>query len=212
MSTLWGRDDLTCPLAGARVLQMLRDAHSRPWRGDTSVTDRRHIADTTAITEPGRLTRVMLTFDFDYHGSGWFANSDYDRCLHLSISHPRPDRTVVRAVPKHLGDGRYRGMDLETPTDDEARAWGLVFFRQYAQWAWFEPAVGPGDPYRAPNVVHLRLSTTSRPGGRSCRADRCTTCGPGRTAAHPARSSTAGSAVTFDEPRRRAGGAGRTAV
>jgi hypothetical protein len=146
---------------------MLRDAHAHPWRGDTSVTDRRHIADTSAILEPGRPTRVMLTFDFDYHGSGWFANSDYDRCLHLSLSHPLPDRpAVIRPLPQDLGPGVAAGLDLETPSDDEARAWGLVFFRRYAQWAWFEPAVGPGDPYRSPNVVHLRLyfdKATKRP-------------------------------------------------
>ena len=47
-------------------------------------------------------------------------------------------------------------------TDDEVRAWGLTLFRRYATWAWFEPAAGPEDPYRAPNVVHLRLYVDKR--------------------------------------------------
>lgn len=167
MSAVWGRDDLTCPAPRTTIRRMLRDAFARPWRGDSTVTDRRHLLDTTAITEPGRPTRILLTFDYGYHGSGWFANSDYDRCLHLSISHPRPDLPAeIRPVPKHLGDGVAPQVAIETPSDDEARAWGLVFFKQHATWAWFEPAVGPGDPYRAPGVVHLRLyfdKATRRP-------------------------------------------------
>ena len=52
----------------------------------------------------------------------------------------------------------YVGMDLETPSDDEVRAWGLVFYGpEHAPKAWFEPAASIFDPYRMPNVVHLRL-------------------------------------------------------
>jgi hypothetical protein len=49
------------------------------------------------------------------------------------------------------------GYQLETVSDDEARAWGRVVYRKDASMAWFEPAASIFDPYRAPNVVHLRL-------------------------------------------------------
>jgi len=156
-SAVWGRDDLTCPVPRVRIRQITRHARAHPWRGDTSLTDPRLMLDTTAITEPGRLTRVIFSFDYGYHQSGWFANSDYERCWHLSLSHPRPLVPRVYQMPRDVGTGSYVGMDVDTPTDDEARAWGRVFFGPSCALAWFEPAVGPGDPYRTPGVVHLRL-------------------------------------------------------
>lgn len=157
MVDVWGRDDLTCPASRQQLRRLQRLAYAHPWRGDTTA-DSRHCLDTTAITEPGRLVRIMFTLDHGYHASGWFANSDYERCLHLSVSHPRPDLPRERrALPAEVGPGFYDALRTETPADEEVRAWGLVLFRKYATWAWFEPAAGPADHYRAPNVVHLRL-------------------------------------------------------
>lgn len=152
---VWGREDLTCPLSRAAVARWLRFAMANPWRGDQPIADRRHTVDTTAILEPGRITRVMLSLDVGAHASGWLANSDYERCLHLSLSHPRIERR--RFYPANEVAGAHLGYDLDVPSDDEARAWGRVVFRQNAPKAWFEPAVGVGDAYRSPGVVHLRL-------------------------------------------------------
>lgn len=154
-----GRDDLTCPLPAAVIKATVRHARAHPWQCDTALTCPHHKLDTTAITEPGRLTRLLFSLDVGYHKSGWFANSDWESNLHLSVSHPRPD--VPRAYRARPGIGvpaDYTGMDLETPTDDEVRAWGLVFYGpEHAPKAWFEPAASVLDPYRSPNVVHLRL-------------------------------------------------------
>lgn len=150
-----GRPELTCPLNRGQVRRLRRVAMTYPWRGD-QMLDGRHCVDTTAILEPGRPTRIMLSFDHDYHRSGWFANSEWEQNLHLSLSHPRPDR--LRWY-QHVGQ---MGMDAETPADDEARAWGRVFYGQAYPMAWFEPAVGPDDPYRMPGVVHLRLFVNGR--------------------------------------------------
>lgn len=154
---VWGRDDLTCPLTDRAVRQLLRHAYDHPWPGNTPLTCPGHRADTTAILDPGRPTRLLLSLDTHYHRSGWFANSDYEQCLHLSISHPRPDR--LKVYPAGLGnlDAPRVGGDIEAPTDDEVRAWGRVFFRHRAPMTWLEPPVGPLDPYRAPGVAHLRL-------------------------------------------------------
>jgi hypothetical protein len=153
---VWGREDLTCPLPWKLIRQKIRWATAHPWRGDQPLGPG-HCIDTTGITEPGRLTRVLFGLDYGYHGSGWWANSEFERCWHLSISHPRPELVVSRRVPADMGTGTYQGMDLETPTDNEARAWGRVFFRQHVHKALFEPAVGPLDPYRTSGVVHLRV-------------------------------------------------------
>lgn len=148
------------PVPGPVIARMRRRAFAHPWPGDTPILDRRHVLDTTAITEPGRPTRVMVTFDVGYHASCWFKNADYEQCLHVSVSHPRPD--VVEQKVDKLGLMRprgalYPGMRLETPSDEEARAWGRAFFEEHAPKAWVEPAASVLDPYRMPNVVHLRL-------------------------------------------------------
>jgi hypothetical protein len=154
-----GRDNLTCPLPGWLVSATLRHAKAHPWPGNVPLDCPHHKIDTTAITEPGRKVRLLLSLDFGYHNSGWFANSDYESCLHLSVSYPRPDRSRLYCARPDLGVPHDRiGMDLETPSDDEVRAWGLVFFGpEHAPKAWFEPAASVFDPYRMPNVVHLRL-------------------------------------------------------
>lgn len=154
-----GRDDLRCPVPRHAIKDMLAHARAHPWPGNVPLTCRRHYLDTTAITEPGRRTRVLLSLDVGYHNSGWFANSDYESALHLSVSYPRPDIPKAYQGRPELGQPvPYMGMDLETPTDDEVRAWGLVFYGpEHAPKAWFEPAASVLDPHRMPNVVHLRL-------------------------------------------------------
>jgi hypothetical protein len=154
-----GRDDLTCPVPQVSIKAALRHAWAHPWPGNEPLTCPHHFLDTSAITEPGRRTRVLVSVDVGYHNSGWFANSDYESALHLSFSHPRPDRPRAYRARPDLGIPQpYTGMDLETVSDDEARAWGLVFYGPAnAPKAWFEPAASVFDPYRQPNVVHLRL-------------------------------------------------------
>jgi hypothetical protein len=154
-----GREDLTCPLPAALIKATLKHARAHPWAGNRLLTCPHHMLDTTAITEPGRKTRVLISLDVGYHNSGWFANSDYESCIHLSVSHPRPEIPRAYRARPEIGMPRpYTGMDLETPADDEVRAWGLVFYgAEHAPKAWFEPAASMFDPYRSPNVVHLRL-------------------------------------------------------
>lgn len=154
---VWGRDDLTCPIPQRVINRMHRHAMLHAWPGDTTLTCPGHSLNTTAITDPGRPVRILYSLDIEYHRSGWFANSDYERCLHLSVSHPRTDRPRLWVPPAHLGVRSVASSDIETPTDDEVRAWARVFWRADASKAWLEPAAPLGDPYRLPNIVHARL-------------------------------------------------------
>lgn len=156
---VWGREDLTCPLSARFVAETLAHCSAHPWRGDTALTCPRHMVSTTAITEPGRPVRLLLSLDYGYHESGWFANSDYEANWHLSVSHPRPEvPRLFLPKPGVSGFERARvGIDTEVPSDEEVRAWGRVFFREHAHLGWFEPAASVFDPYRLPGVVHLRV-------------------------------------------------------
>lgn len=148
-----------CPLTRQVIRAWKRFALSHPWQGNRPLMDRRHAIDTTCILEPGRPIRLMLSFDVGYHGSGWFANSEWEQNLHLSLSHPKVDAPLEpkKAMPEiGIPEGTV-GYQLETVSDEEARSWGQVIFGEDAPKAWFEPAASVLDIHRAPNVVHLRL-------------------------------------------------------
>ncbi len=135
-----------------------RFVFANPWQGDQPLNDRRHFLDTYALLEPDRPLRVLLRFDIGYHNSGWFANSEWEQNLHLSLSHPMIDKPKIWTPAKpeiQLAAGLKK--QLETVSDQEAREWGKLIFGDNAPMAWFEPAVSVFDQYRAPNVVHLRL-------------------------------------------------------
>lgn len=145
------RTDRECKVAKIK-------AHSfkHPWRGDTPLTCPLHNLRISAITEPGRPTNVLCSFDQHYHGSGWFKNSDYEQCLHVSVSHVG-DTQELRHIPAELGGGVTVAPTLETASDAEVWAWAVAFFGDDAPKAWLEPACSPLDPYRMPNIAHVRL-------------------------------------------------------
>jgi hypothetical protein len=96
------------------------------------------------LTEPGRIACVLYTFDIGYHSSGWWRNSDYERCYHLSVSHPG-----ALGLP-------------EAPSDDEVRWWARLAWPKHYHMSWFEPPAGVLDPHRRPNVAHVRLFVDER--------------------------------------------------
>lgn len=136
--------------ARSHLQRMLPFVMAHPWRGDSSLVDPRHVWDTSALTEPGRPTRVLFSLDFGYHGSGWFANSDFERCLHLSISH-KPETIRDGEVAKPIA-----------PSDEEVRAWGVAAFGEDRHKALVEPPASPLSidvlvERRSPGVAHIRL-------------------------------------------------------
>ena len=140
-----------------QVARVKAHAFVHPWRGNEPLTCPLHALQTTAITEPGRPTQLRCSFDYAYHGSGWFKNSDFEQCLHVSVSHVDRGKTEVRHIPPDLGGGTVVGPKLETPSDAEVRAWARAFFGEHERIAWLEPEASVLDPYRMPNIVHVRL-------------------------------------------------------
>ena len=118
--------------------------------------------DTEALTEPGRALSLVVSFDVGAHMCGWWANADYDRCFHLSVTHPGVGTERVQ-LPEAQGGGFVRRRKLETPTDAEVWAVAVAAWGEAnARLTWTEPACAPGDPYRLPNVVHVRLFVDER--------------------------------------------------
>jgi hypothetical protein len=110
-----------------------------------------------AQTDRDGQVSLVLSFDEGYHQSGWWANADYERCFHLSVAMLSEGEERV-TMPEQYGGGWMLRRKMETPSDAEVWAWAvLVFGAEHARMTWTEPAAPPGDKYRLPNVVHVRL-------------------------------------------------------
>lgn len=142
-------------------------ARNNPYNG-LQVDLTRHSFLTTALLEPDRPTRICLTYDFGTHASGWWRNSDYDRCWHVSISHPQENRLAISRIgtpeglleiqsPHPLHGKQFVGQVVEPPSDEETRAWARAAFPHHYRWCWIEPPASRLDPYRLPGVSHVRL-------------------------------------------------------
>lgn len=129
----------------ADVIRILRDrAFLWPWDGRTSIGPE-HIARVPSITEPDLHISLIFTLDHGAHASGWWRNSQYETCLHLSTA----------ALTKE------RSPQLVEAPAIERRAWAFAMFGEEATKAWNEPPAGENDPYRnAPasrHTWHTRL-------------------------------------------------------
>lgn len=130
----------------------MRVAKMNPQRGDQPMVDRRRVLDTEAILDPGRPTRVLVSIDVGYATSGWFANSDWERCWHISVSHP--DVEGWRRA-KRLG---LRPPHPEAPDRAEVAAWAQAAYGDDRRLAWYEPPASAFDINgRTPGVWHVRL-------------------------------------------------------
>lgn len=125
------------------LARLLMTAMQHPWDGRALPIPNRHKIVADSITEPGRPTSIIVTYDHGYHASGWWKNSDFDRCLHMSLAWPAADFRFTRRV--------------ETVTYREIIAWGEAMFGEYVKWCWIEPPASVFDPNRLSNMPHIRL-------------------------------------------------------
>lgn len=134
------------PDEGAEILrssckEQIRYLRSR-LRMDTEPWKHRIVAP--SLTGDPVTISVILTLDEGTHASGWWRNSEYDRCQHLSMCAIDP-----------TGKGY-----LEMPEIDR-RAWPRAIFGSRHTMTWWEPAAEKNDAYRnAPASAythHVRL-------------------------------------------------------
>lgn len=147
MTTATAQAELRAIAAARKRLVVLRhQAKRKPWAGCGPPGTPERMS---ALTEPGRPTSVMLSFDQGTHASGWWRNSEYDSCYHLSVCHPTA--TAIEAC-----------------SDAEVRAWARAAFPHHYQWTWTERPLSAGAAEqstvrcgveRVPNVAHVRLFT-----------------------------------------------------
>lgn len=92
--------------------------------------------------EPGLTVSLIASHDQGTHASGWWRNSDYDRCWHLSIC----------AI--------HGGMYADLP-DVDLRAWSRGVFGKHLTLAWIEPPASKLDLYRtaaaSAYTTHVRV-------------------------------------------------------
>lgn len=141
----------------ARIALLRRLAPTVPFDGrSATLPSQRLVVPQYEERDTHRLAaevQISLIYSFDHgpHASGWWRNSDYDRCFHLSFA--------------ALNGSAY----VDMPEIDR-RAWPRAFFGDNVAMAWWEPPAAEGDPYRnAPAsryTHHVRLfidRATGRP-------------------------------------------------
>ena len=92
--------------------------------------------------DPALIVSIIASHDEGTHVSGWWRNSDYDRCWHLSLC--------------AMDGARY----VDLPEADR-RAWGFAVFGKHLRIAWIEPPASKLDIHRdAPAsayTTHVRV-------------------------------------------------------
>lgn len=128
----------------ATLSHLVRGAKRRAWQAGPFHGDRplpyTCCFETPARTDREAVVRVIFTLDCGMHMGGWWKNSEYDRCWHLSLTMRTASSPL--AIP-------------ETPTHAEQDVWVHAFFDPHAAWVWFEPATNTTPAGKAP--VHYRL-------------------------------------------------------
>lgn len=133
------------------ILKALRASAHDPWDGRRPL-DRSHRIRVRSLTEPALAVSVLISYDVGPHSNaGWWRNSQYDRCWHLSIV------GVLRNTSSLLPI-QYATLDR-----DEVSAWGLAVFGPDVVKAWNEPPATENDPHRTAEpsryTWHTRLFT-----------------------------------------------------
>ena len=113
---------------GSNIAQQRILASAQPWDG-TSPTDPRQRYTARSFADPDLKISMIYTVDVGPHASGWWRNSDYNACKHLSIVAISPDGYT------------------EVP-ESELHAWARVWFGDDVTKAWNEPPASEHDPYR----------------------------------------------------------------
>lgn len=93
---------------------------------------------------------VLFTRDSGMHGSGWFKNPQFERCLHLSLSFRDPrtgeaapwDEYVAQRIARAFFDDGVRWIWTESAKTDHGRRLGVVHYRVFCneRWEKFNPA------------------------------------------------------------------------
>lgn len=113
---------------GGEVSTIKLLAASKPWTGRTQVPQSQRIW-VPSVTDRDLMISMLYSLDTGTHNSGWWKNSDYNTCKHLSIVAMTKDS--FHNVPS---------IDLA--------AWARVWFGEDFRKAWNEPPADHFDKYR----------------------------------------------------------------
>ena len=132
--------DIVVPPALATQIET-HVANAQVWDGRGVPTNRLLVI---SPLDPELVTSLLLSIDVGMHASGWWRNSQYDRCWHLSLCSMGAD-----------------GQSYQDMTQDEAQWWARAYFGPAAKMSWLEPPASALDMYRtapaSPKVWHVRL-------------------------------------------------------
>ncbi|WP_449408035.1 hypothetical protein [Microbacterium maritypicum] len=124
-----------------QIITLQACARLDPWFGQGHLSQAHRLLVRSEVDQDVTMS-ILYTLDRGAHASGWWRNSEYETCFHLSIV------------------GLHRNEYCEI-SEVERRAWAVALFGEHASKCWNEPPAYKGDPYRsAPasaSTWHTRL-------------------------------------------------------
>lgn len=130
-------DEVATTLAfrhGSTVAQIRLAAAAQPWNGRDATPQSQRLV-VPSVTDKDLKISMIYTFDKGTHESGWWKNSEYNACKHLSMA------AFTRA-----GYEQVPAIDLA--------AWARVWFGEDFRKAWNESPAALGDEYRDAPASH----------------------------------------------------------
>lgn len=103
--------------------------------------------------------RLIYTRDAGHHTGGWWANPDYERCLHLSLSfivNPTDDplpflREPAAAIARAFWGEAARQAWIERPYSDDGKRLDVWHYRLFCDVTW-SPQLPRGEVYSRENT------------------------------------------------------------
>lgn len=123
------------------ILTLQACARLDPWDGRGTISQAHRILVRSRV-DRDQVVSILYTLDRGAHASGWWRNSEYESCFHLSIV--------------GMSEGKYSDI-----ADIERRAWAIAMFGEQVSKCWNEPPASWADRYRTARASvatwHTRL-------------------------------------------------------
>lgn len=124
-----------------QIVALQACARLDPWDGRGSISQAHRLLVRSRVDHDQSVS-ILYTLDRGAHASGWWRNSEYETCFHLSMV--------------GMADGQYSEI-----AEVERRAWAIAIFGTEASKCWNEPPASWADRYRTARASvatwHTRL-------------------------------------------------------
>lgn len=147
---IWTNLEALVAFARRRAMRRLYDGHVN----EANIELMRACAHRFEQPLRDRAAFILFTRDVGHHSAGWWKNPDYERCLHLSLSHQDPrsgarrphDRGFFAELSQAFFGADARKCWIEGPYSPEGKVADVWHYRLFCDEGW-QPILPRGEVY-----------------------------------------------------------------